>query len=664
MSIFKCKMCGGDLEVRSGATVCECEYCGSTQTTPNLDSEKKTNLFNRANRFRLDSEFDKASAIYASITAEFPKEAEAYWGLCLCKFGIEYVDDPLSGAKIPTCHRTLTTSILDDNDYSQAIQNADVISRPVYESEASRIDELQQDILRIVKSETPYDVFISYKETDENGDRTEDSVVAYDIYEMLTGKGLKVFFSRITLEDKLGQEYEPYIFAALQSAKVMLAVGTSYENLDAVWVKNEWSRFLEMMKSDRSKKLIPCFKNMEIDDLPKPFQRLQAQDISKLGWEQDLVRGVVKICGKQGTGVNEEKPVAVNNSTQKRNQDLLERAKIYIEDGLWENAEKYCKQYLRVSITDPEGYWTMLLIQKHAKNTEDLKKKGIVISDEEYFIKTIKYANTQEKAKYDAIDDEIRAAVKKRYEIYITDLKEKADKAGSMKEFNKILQDISGLYDFPEVRELKGYVVHKQEEYADIRYKEARSKAGDKQYEDAITLLTELGDYKDAKDLLKHFITADNNQKTYQEAVSLRENGQWNDAATVFRKLGDYRDSVKLAKQCERKAKKVQNSSVGQKFAIIAHMFFAVIVVVCIIAFNIDIQVDINKSAILTVACFIVIPIMVWMFDKRKTAKRIVLEIFVCVVDLILVAVLMKQNANNMTAIIITSLIALLSIVL
>ena len=48
MTIFKCKMCGGDLNVTEGMTVCECEFCGTKQTIPSVDDERKTNLFNRA----------------------------------------------------------------------------------------------------------------------------------------------------------------------------------------------------------------------------------------------------------------------------------------------------------------------------------------------------------------------------------------------------------------------------------------------------------------------------------------------------------------------------------------------------------------------------------------------------------------------------------------
>ena len=42
MAVIKCKMCGGDLNFADGASVAECEYCGSKQTIPNQDSEKNS----------------------------------------------------------------------------------------------------------------------------------------------------------------------------------------------------------------------------------------------------------------------------------------------------------------------------------------------------------------------------------------------------------------------------------------------------------------------------------------------------------------------------------------------------------------------------------------------------------------------------------------------
>ena len=53
----------------------------------------KIKLFSRANRLRTACQFDSARNVYEDIIKNFPEEAEAYWGLILCKYGIEYVDD-------------------------------------------------------------------------------------------------------------------------------------------------------------------------------------------------------------------------------------------------------------------------------------------------------------------------------------------------------------------------------------------------------------------------------------------------------------------------------------------------------------------------------------------------------------------------------------------
>ena len=319
MAILKCKMCGGDLNLIEGASTAECEYCGSVQTVPKADDEKKLTLFARGNRLRAACEFDKAAGIYEAIVADFPEEAEAYWGLVLCKYGIEYVDDPATGRKIPTCHRSSFDSVMEDADFEQAMENADGAARKVYREEAKAIEEIRKGIIAVSANERPYDIFICYKETAENGDRTLDSVLAQDVYDALTDKGYRVFFSRISLEDKLGVEYEPYIFAALNSAKIMLAFGTDYEYFNAVWVKNEWSRYLKLMAKDKEKHLIPCFKGIDAYDMPKEFARLQAQDLGKVGAVQDLLRGIEKLLPRKSASPSpapapvKERPVVIQN---------------------------------------------------------------------------------------------------------------------------------------------------------------------------------------------------------------------------------------------------------------------------------------------------------------------------------------------------------------
>ncbi|NLO41453.1 MAG: TIR domain-containing protein, partial [Bacteroidales bacterium] len=286
-------MCGGDIDANLEQTIGTCDSCGSTMTLPKVSDERIANLYNRANHYRQQNEFDKALATYENILAESNIEAEAHWGVVLSKFGIEYIEDPATHKRVPTCHRVQNESILVDLDYKAALANAiNDQTKQQYIKEAMAIAEIQKSILEIANNESPYDVFICYKETDEKGERTKDSVIAQDIYFQLAEEGYKVFFSRITLEDKLGTEYEPYIFAALNSAKVMLVIGTAKEHFEAVWVKNEWNRFLALSRSDKKKLIIPCYRDINAYDLPDALSMFQSQDMSKIGFIQDLVRGI------------------------------------------------------------------------------------------------------------------------------------------------------------------------------------------------------------------------------------------------------------------------------------------------------------------------------------------------------------------------------------
>lgn len=304
--VFKCKMCGGDIEVVEGTNIGKCLYCKSTMTLPSVDNEKLLNLYNRANNLRLSNEFDKAYGIYETILEIDENQLEAHWGLILCRYGVEYVDDPKTKKKMITCHRTKYESVLTDPDYKIIINKAYGEALNIYKEEAKTISNIQKKALEISNNEEDYDIFICYKEGDKNGDRTTDSVIAQDIYNKLTDLNYKVFFARITLADKLGEEYEPYIFSALNSSKVMLVVGTNVDNLNSVWVKNEWSRYLDLIKNKKKKVLIPVYSKMDAYELPEEFSMLQALCIDKVGSMQDLITAVGKIINKKSTDIDSD----------------------------------------------------------------------------------------------------------------------------------------------------------------------------------------------------------------------------------------------------------------------------------------------------------------------------------------------------------------------
>lgn len=390
MSVFKCKICGGSLEINENQTVATCNYCDTPQTLPKLSSNKKANLYDRANHFRRNNEFDKAISIYEQILNEDVSDAEAYWSLVLCRYGIEYVEDPVTHKHVPTVNRTQFTSIFNDNDYKSALQYADDNQKIIYQEEANAINEIQKGILAISQREDPFDIFICYKETDNNGKRTQDSVLANDLYHQLTQEGYKVFFSRITLEDKLGTAYEPYIFAALNSAKVMVVIGTKPEYFNAAWVKNEWSRYLTLIKNGENKVLIPAFRDMDPYDLPDEFSHLQAQDMTKLGFMQDLLRGINKIVNTNEPESSVKDIVTNGNSNM---DTLIKRIFMFLEDENWQSADEYCEKVLDIDPESAQAYLGKLLATVKSRNKNELSNCKCDFSDDINYQKILRFGD-------------------------------------------------------------------------------------------------------------------------------------------------------------------------------------------------------------------------------------------------------------------------------
>ncbi len=601
MAIFKCKMCGGTLEINNNETVATCEYCGTQQTLPRLDDDHKANLYDRANHFRRNNDFDKAMAIYEQILNEDNTDAEAYWSLVLCRYGIEYVEDPVSHKRVPTVNRAQFTSIFADEDYKSALQYADGYQKEIYEQEAKVIDEIQKGILAISQKEEPFDVFICYKETDSNGRRTPDSVLANDLYHQLTQEGFKVFFARITLEDKLGSAYEPYIFAALNSAKVMVVLGTKPEFFKAVWVRNEWSRYLALLKESNGKKmLIPAYKDMDPYDLPEEFSHLQAQDMSKLGFMQDLIRGIKKVAQADApkTTVVKETVISGENANT---APLLKRAFMFLEDGDWNSADEYCEKVLDIDPENAEAYLGKLLSELRVRKQEALKEQAEPFDHSKNYQKTISFA-----------DDKLKSALT-GYIEYINTRKEdfrleciyiRAKNAMSNANTESAYKEAAGLFDFISEYRDSAVLLQSCIEKAEIARKDAILTEGKAKmnggiisdYESAIKLFESISGWKDADEKIyacqkkieeiKAIIERDRkeaeriakrNKKIaiittpivcaiiafiivlnaviipngkYNDAVVLMNEGKYEEAVTAFEALNNYKDSADQITEC------------------------------------------------------------------------------------------------------------------
>jgi len=389
----------------------------------------------------------------------------------LSRFGIEYVEDPVSHERIPTCHRVQYESILADGDYQSALEHAsEQDTRDMYKAEATRIAKIQKDILAISSQEKPFDVFICYKETTDGGSRTKDSMDAQEIYYQLTNAGYKVFFSRITLEDKLGQQYEPYIFAALNSAKVMLVIGSKKEYFNAVWVKNEWSRFLSLMKKDRSKLLIPCYKDMDVYDLPEELSMLQSQDMSKIGFIQDLLRGIGKVIGIKNKLESEQ--VYTNHVSS---SPLLKRVRLFLETGEFDEAKQYCERILDQEPENAEAYLLRLLAENNIKSDDKLYLADNDLMSQGTFMLLMKFADVELRSRMEAQVREQKEQKEKKEEYCKLKIQfDKIDKDNStnINELKFLIKAFANLSGYRDADELK---IECEKRVTKI-YKEAKEK--------------------------------------------------------------------------------------------------------------------------------------------------------------------------------------------
>ena len=580
MAIIKCKMCGGDIVLSEDKSIGTCDSCGSTMTLPRIDDEQRAAAFNRGNHFRRIGEFDKALAVYEHIVEENEADAEAHWCCALCRFGIEYVEDPTTHEWLPTCHRASFDSFLEDVDYLAALEHADPSARERYRQDAEKITEVQRGILSISQNEKPFDVFICYKETDENGQRTRDSLLAQEIYYGLTEQGCRVFFARITLEDKVGTMYEPYIFAALHSARVMVVVGTSAKNLNAVWVRNEWSRFLALMRKDRNKLLLPCYRDMDPYDMPEQLSVLQAYDMSKIGFLQDLVRGVNKVLGGGKEPEHARETLVVQGKEGSSLTALLRRGELSLEDGEWKAADEFFDRVLDMDAECAVAYRGKFLAGAQQKSLAD------------YTAARIEQARSEETSTpMEAVqaDEAHIAAAMEQFAVpgYVTktavkDLYAPPQKFASVVGYwRTAAQSEQAL--LADDRNLK-----RARTFAAGAFKktlEDEMSAVERRWNEAVAQ-AQLRDEQLAQEAKEAYARALKNgdhaaQKQYDQAMARRESDyqqlckrqtearqdeeEWQKLGNEFQRLGDYKDSVERAKQCAEKKVAAQKRARNRK---------------------------------------------------------------------------------------------------
>lgn len=136
-----------------------------------------------------------------------------------------------------------------------------------------------------IEKHIKYDIFISFKNSDDLV-HAKDRELAEKYYNLLRDKGLKVFFSPVSIDEEGADNWRKAIDHGVDTCGVLIVIGCSRENLESEWIRYEWERFLGRMKSEAngsSLRLYVVYSGITTHDIPKELaNEQQAYDDKEL----------------------------------------------------------------------------------------------------------------------------------------------------------------------------------------------------------------------------------------------------------------------------------------------------------------------------------------------------------------------------------------------
>lgn len=281
----------------------KCDSCETIIPIFEINQEKKNILLKDANSLLEDNLFDDAQLVFSEILSIDNNDTNAHWGLLLCEYGVELESvtayKTLSSKKILSstntkkeivktaikCHKIVMENIFHNKNCVNTFNTiSDLTLRESYFNEVNNIAKIQQELINVALAQPSVDIIICYN----NWDKITDNI-STNIYKKLKELGLRLFCMHKDLN--ITQESEPYVYSAINSAKIMLVIGSTKEYFNEVSVKNEWGRFLKITQNDVKKRIIPCCVNMASLNLPDELLSLKSYSLN----DEIEIQNIVKI---------------------------------------------------------------------------------------------------------------------------------------------------------------------------------------------------------------------------------------------------------------------------------------------------------------------------------------------------------------------------------
>jgi len=203
-----------------------------------------------------------------------------------------------------------------------------------------------------------YEVFISYKCSDEQGNKTPDYLMAKELYTALSRMGYSVFFSSNTLEQIGSSRYKADIDAALDTAKVMIVVLSKAEYASSHWVQYEWDSFYNDYLSGvrKNANLFTLTKNVNVLDLPRTLRNVQNFDYQEgVAHACEYVMHAIPKQEEQAQPVDasapSEKRISIITGKQVTAVDIANAAYLdkLVYDDIYQVTVEQCEEWIAVN---------------------------------------------------------------------------------------------------------------------------------------------------------------------------------------------------------------------------------------------------------------------------------------------------------------------------
>lgn len=428
---YVCKMCGGIITNTDDSGVCECEHCGSRQTVPTKYFGEYAQMYNRAYELFLKDDTQGAEKLFLQLRANVPEESEAYWGILLCRCGVRYADDPVSGLKIPFITKNYSSDVTSTDEFNCTLQFATDEQSGSYRREAAAIEMLRRELIERIGTGEKYHVYLCCRNTDEFGHITEDCTAASKIYDQLLKENFNVFFTPETLKEVSENERDPFITAAAENSSVFLIICSGHDSFSSAQFRAEWHKCASAAKKHSQKKLLVCVNDIDKCHIPKELSDFDIKDMSQIDFLTELIRSLKK---NNSPTTNPHSPAHIRNTPDK----LLGRVNSFLEKEDFEAAKEYCELIIDASPQCWQAYFSYFLASNGCRNSSELmledvvygfasdysEKFGYDISDENSFrkqlsqiigtsiSKAVEYAENDDKLNISTIYERLCSAVR------------------------------------------------------------------------------------------------------------------------------------------------------------------------------------------------------------------------------------------------------------